>query len=57
MNVAIISFEDICIEEGDEKLIEKYGKDINVFLPVTGKENHFAESVIDICKAYDVKVT
>jgi len=57
MNVAIISFEDICIEEGVEKLIEKYGKDINVFLPVTGKENHFAESVIDICKAYDVKVT
>jgi hypothetical protein len=57
MNVAIISFEDTCIDEGVEKLIEKYGKDINVFLPVTGKENHFAESVIDICKAYDVKVT
>jgi len=57
MNVAIISFEDICIEEGVEKLIEKYGKDIKVFLPVTGKENHFAESVMDTCKAYDVKVT
>ena len=57
MNVAVVSFEDICVDEGVEKLIEKYGKDINVFLPVTGKENHFAESVIDVCKAYDVKVT
>jgi hypothetical protein len=57
MNVAVVSFEDTCVDEGVEKLIEKYGKDINVFLPVTGKENHFAESVIDICKAYDVKVT
>jgi hypothetical protein len=57
MNVAVVSFEDICVDEGVEKLIEKYGKDINVFLPVTGKENHFAESVIDVCKAYNVKVT
>jgi hypothetical protein len=47
----------VCVDEGVEKLINKYGKDINVFLPVTGNENHFAESVVTTCKELGVKVT
>lgn len=57
MNIAVISFDDVCVDEGIEKLIDKYGKEITVFLPVTGNENHFAESVMETCKSNSVKVT
>jgi hypothetical protein len=57
MNIAVISFEDVCVDDGVMQLIEKYGKEVNVFIPVTGNENHFAESVMNICKDYDIKTT
>ena len=57
MNIAIISFEDVCVDNGVTELIKKYGKEINVFIPVTGNENHFAESVIGVCKEQGVKTT
>jgi hypothetical protein len=59
MNIAVISFQDVCVDEGMLKLINKYGKDkeLRVLLPVTGSENHFAESVMDVCKDHSIKVT
>ena len=57
MNIAVISFEDVCVDEGVTQLLEKYGKGVNVFIPVTGNENHFAESVMGICKDHDVRTT
>ena len=55
MNIAVISFDDVCVDEGVTQLLEKYGKEVNVFIPVTGNENHFAESVMGICKEHGVK--
>ena len=59
MNVAVISFQDVCVDEGMLELINKYGKDkeLRVLLPVTGSENHFAESIMDVCRDHSVKVT
>lgn len=59
MNIAVITFEDVCVDEGIAALLEKYGKDqeLRIFIPVTGNENHFAESVMDLCKEHNVKVT
>jgi len=59
MNIAVISFQDVCVDEGMLELINKYGKDkeLRVLLPVTGSENHFAESVMEICKDHSIKVT
>jgi hypothetical protein len=59
MNISVISFQDVCVDEGMLKLINKYGKDkeLRVLLPVTGSENHFAESVMDVCRDHSVKVT
>lgn len=59
MNIAVISFQDVCVDEGILKLINKYGKDkeLRVLLPVTGSENHFAESVMDVCRDHSIKVT
>ena len=59
MNIAVISFQDVCVDEGMLKLINKYGKEkeLRVLLPVTGSENHFAESVMDVCRDHSVKVT
>jgi hypothetical protein len=59
MNIAVISFQDVCVDEGMLELINKYDKDkeLQVLLPVTGSENHFAESVMDVCKDHSVKVT
>jgi hypothetical protein len=59
MNIAVISFQDVCVDEGMLKLINKYGKDkeLRVLLPVTGSENHFAESVMDVCRDHSIKVT
>ena len=59
MNIAVISFQDVCADEGMFELINKYGKDkeLRVLLPVTGSENHFAESVMDVCRDHSVKVT
>jgi hypothetical protein len=59
MNIAVISFQDVCVDEGMLELINKYDKDkeLQVLLPVTGSENHFAESVMDVCKEHSVKVT
>ena len=59
MNIAVISFQDVCVDEGMLELINKYGKDkeLRVLLPVTGSENHFAESVMDVCRDHSVKVT
>jgi hypothetical protein len=59
MNVAVISFQDVCADEGMLELINKYGKDkeLRVLLPVTGSENHFAESVMEVCRDHSVKVT
>lgn len=59
MNIAVISFQDVCADEGMLELINKYGKDkeLRVLLPVTGSENHFAESVMDVCRDHSVKVT
>jgi hypothetical protein len=59
MNIAVISFQDVCVDEGMLELINKYGKDkeLRVLLPVTGSENHFAENVMDVCRDHSVKVT
>jgi hypothetical protein len=57
MNIAVVSFEDVCVDEGVTALLNKYGKEVNVFIPVTGNENHFAESVISTCKEHGVKTT
>lgn len=59
MNIALISFQDVCVDEGVVELINKYGKEkeLRVLLPVTGSENHFAESVMDVCKEHSIKVT
>jgi len=59
MNIGVISFEDVCVDEGMEALINKYGatNELKVFIPVTGNENHFAESVIEVCKKYSIKIT
>jgi hypothetical protein len=59
MNVAVISFQDVCVDEGMLELINKYGKDkeLRVLLPVTGSENHFAESIMEVCRDHSVKVT
>jgi hypothetical protein len=59
MNIAVISFQDVCVDEGMLQLINKYGKDkeLKVLLPVTGSENHFAESIMDVCKEHSIKVT
>ena len=59
MNIAVISFQDVCADEGMLELINKYGKDkeLRVLLPVTGSENHFAENVMDVCRDHSVKVT
>jgi hypothetical protein len=59
MNISVISFQDVCVDEGMLELINKYGKDkeLRVLLPVTGSENHFAESVMDVCRDHSVKVT
>ena len=59
MNIAVISFQDVCVDEGMLELINKYGKDkeLRVLLPVTGSENHFAESIMDVCRDHSVKVT
>lgn len=59
MNIAVISFQDVCVDEGMLELINKYGKDkeLRVLLPVTGSENHFAESVMEVCRDHSVKVT
>ena len=59
MNIAVISFQDVCADEGMLELINKYGKDkeLRVLLPVTGSENHFAESIMDVCRDHSVKVT
>ena len=59
MNIAVISFQDVCADEGLLELINKYGKDkeLRVLLPVTGSENHFAESIMDVCRDHSVKVT
>ena len=59
MNIAVISFQDVCVDEGILQLINKYGKDkeLKVLLPVTGSENHFAESIMDVCKEHSIKVT
>jgi hypothetical protein len=59
MNLAIISFEDVCVDEGMEALINKYGasNELTVFIPVTGNENHFVENVIEVCKSHSVKIT
>lgn len=59
MNIAVISFQDVCVDEGILELVNKYGKDkeLRVLLPVTGSENHFAESVMDVCRDHSVKVT
>ena len=59
MNIAVISFQDVCADEGMLELINKYGKDkeLRVLLPVTGSENHFAESVMEVCRDHSVKVT
>ncbi len=59
MNIAVISFQDVCVDEGMLALVNKYGKEkeLRVLLPVTGSENHFAESVMDVCRDHSVKVT
>ena len=59
MNISVISFQDVCVDEGMLELINKYGKDkeLRVLLPVTGSENHFAENVMDVCRDHSVKVT
>lgn len=59
MNIAVISFQDTCVDEGMLALVNKYGKEkeLRVLLPVTGSENHFAESVMDVCKDHSIKVT
>jgi hypothetical protein len=59
MNIAVVSFQDVCVDEGILQLINKYGKDkeLRVLLPVTGSENHFAESIMDVCKEHSIKVT
>ena len=59
MNIAVISFQDVCADDGMLELINKYGKDkeLRVLLPVTGSENHFAESVMDVCRDHSIKVT
>ena len=59
MNIAVISFQDVCVDEGMLELINKYGQDkeLRVLLPVTGSENHFAESVMEVCRDHSVKVT
>ena len=59
MNIAVISFQDVCVDEGMLALVNKYGKEkeLRVLLPVTGSENHFAESVMDVCKDHSIKVT
>jgi hypothetical protein len=59
MNIAVISFQDVCVDEGILELVNKYGKDkeLRVLLPVTGSENHFAESVMDVCRDHSIKVT
>ena len=59
MNIAVISFQDVCVDEGMLELINKYGKDkeLRVLLPVTGSENHFAENVMEVCRDHSVKVT
>ena len=57
MNIAVVSFEDVCVDDGVTALLNKYGKEVTVFIPVTGNENHFAESVISICKEHGVKTT
>lgn len=59
MNIAVISFQDVCVDEGILELVNKYGKDkeLRVLLPVTGSENHFAESVMNVCRDHSVKVT
>ena len=59
MNIAVISFQDVCADEGMLELINKYGKDkeLRVLLPVTGSENHFAENVMEVCRDHSVKVT
>lgn len=59
MNIAVISFQDLCVDEGMLELINKYGKDkeLRVLLPVTGSENHFAESIMEVCRDHSVKVT
>jgi hypothetical protein len=59
MNIAVISFQDVCADDGMLELINKYGKDkeLRVLLPVTGSENHFAESIMEVCRDHSVKVT
>lgn len=59
MNIAVISFDDVCIDEGMTELINKYGKnnELRVFIPVTGNENHFAESVMEICNNHNIQTT
>lgn len=59
MNIAVISFQDVCVDEGMLALVNKYGKEkeLRVLLPVTGSENHFAESVMDVCRDHSIKVT
>jgi hypothetical protein len=57
VNIAVVSFEDVCVDDGVTALLNKYGKEVTVFIPVTGNENHFAESVIEVCKELDVKTT
>jgi len=59
MNIGVISFEDVCVDEGVEELINKYGatNELKVFIPVTGNENHFVESVLEVCKKHSIKVT
>ena len=51
MNIAVITFEDVCVDEGIAALLEKYGKDqeLRISIPVTGNENHFAEQHLTIC--------
>ena len=34
MNIAVISFDDVCVDEGVTQLLEKYGKEVNVIKKV-----------------------
>ena len=55
----MVSFEDVCVDEGITELINKYGQtnELRVFIPVTGNENHFAESVMEICNQHNIQTT
>lgn len=57
MNLALISFNDIDITTGLVQLIQKYGSDTKLLVPIIHDTEKFYGSIIKVCKEKEVSLS